>query len=238
VTDLVVLGFDRRRDAEEVFELGAQLHGKALVDLEDAALAWRDDKVRVRIHQALPTVATGASTGSFACALWGTLIGLLVLNPLAGMAVGGLAGAAAGALSDIGISDDLIRRIGEQLQPGKAAVFAMDAGPIPLPTPCYSGCHHHSQRRDTCRALGNPHCPGRRCAAAHPLTAVAIPALPTRPTLCRTSATINALLITSESPVGLSNDITQSGRAYGSIVPDPSSGHGRLAPAAVGWSVP
>jgi uncharacterized membrane protein len=129
VTDLVVLGFDRRRDAEEVFELGAQLHGKALVDLEDAALAWRDDKVRVRIHQALPTVATGASTGSFAGALWGTLIGLLVLNPLAGMAVGGLAGAAAGAaagaLSDIGISDDLIRRIGEQLQPGKAAVFAL-----------------------------------------------------------------------------------------------------------------
>lgn len=125
MTDLVVLGFDRRRDAEGVFELGAQLHGKALVDLEDAALAWRDDKVRVRIHQALPTVATGASTGGFAGALWGTLIGLLVLNPLAGMAVGGLAGAAAGALSDIGISDDLIRRIGEQLQPGKAAVFAL-----------------------------------------------------------------------------------------------------------------
>jgi uncharacterized membrane protein len=27
--------------------------------------------------------------------------------------------------NDIGINDDLIRRIGEQLQPGKAAVFAL-----------------------------------------------------------------------------------------------------------------
>ncbi len=129
VADLVVLGFDRRQDAEEVFELGAHLQEHALIDLEDAALAWRDDKGRVRIQQALPTVATGVSTGGLAGALWGTLIGLLVLNPLAGLAAGGLAGAAtgaaAGALNDIGINDDLIRRIGEQLQPGKAAVFAL-----------------------------------------------------------------------------------------------------------------
>src|SRR3712207_7235605 len=41
----------------------------ALIDLEDAALAWRDDKGRVRIQQALPTVATGASTGGLAGAL-------------------------------------------------------------------------------------------------------------------------------------------------------------------------
>lgn len=34
-------------------------------------------------------------------------------------------GATAGALTDIGINDDLIRRIGQQLQPGKAAVFAL-----------------------------------------------------------------------------------------------------------------
>jgi uncharacterized membrane protein len=129
MADLVVLGFDRRQDAEEVFELGAQLQEEALIDLEDAALAWHDDKGKVHIQQALPTVATGASTGAFGGALWGTLIGLLVLNPLAGLVVGGLtgaaAGAAAGALTDVGINDDLIRRIGEQLQPGKAAVFAL-----------------------------------------------------------------------------------------------------------------
>ncbi|MBV8993753.1 MAG: DUF1269 domain-containing protein [Pseudonocardiales bacterium] len=129
MADLVVLGFDNRRDAEEVFELGASLEGDELLDLEDAALAWRDDKGRVRIHQALPTTGTAAGAGAFGGALWGSLLGLLFANPLAGLVVGGLsgvaAGATAGALTDIGIDDDLIRRIGEQLQPGKAAVFAL-----------------------------------------------------------------------------------------------------------------
>lgn len=129
MADLVVLGFDNRRVAEEVFDLGASLEGEELLDLEDAALAWRDDKGRVRIHQALPTTATGVEVGALSGALWGTLLGLLFLNPLAGLAVGGLTGAAAGAtagvLNDIGIDDDLIRRIGQQLQPGKAAVFAL-----------------------------------------------------------------------------------------------------------------
>jgi uncharacterized membrane protein len=129
MADLVVLGFDNRRVAEEVLDLTASLEGDELLDLQDAALAWRDDKGRVRIHQALPTTATGAEVGALSGALWGTLLGLLFLNPLAGLVVGGLTGAAAGAtagaLTDIGINEDLIRRIGEQLQPGKAAVFVL-----------------------------------------------------------------------------------------------------------------
>jgi uncharacterized membrane protein len=129
MADLVVFGFDNRRIAEKVFDLGAALQGDELLDLEDAALAWRDDKGRVRIHQALPTTATGAEAGALGGALWGTLLGMVFLNPLAGLVVGGLSGAAAGAtagaLSDIGISDDLIRRIGAQLRPGNAAVFAL-----------------------------------------------------------------------------------------------------------------
>ena len=129
MADLVVLGFDNRRDAEEVFELGASLEGEELLDLQGAALVWRADKGRVRIPQALPTTATAATAGAFGGARWGSLLGLLFLNPLAGLVVGGLtggaAGATAGALTDIGINDDLIRRIGEPLQPGKAAVFAL-----------------------------------------------------------------------------------------------------------------
>ena len=93
MADLVVLGFDNRRIAEEVFELGASLEGDELLDLQDAALAWRDDKGRVRIHQALPTTATGAEVGALSGALWGTLLGLLFLNPLAGAS--GVAGHAA-----------------------------------------------------------------------------------------------------------------------------------------------
>ena len=58
-------------------------------------------------------------------ALWGTLIGLLFLNPLAGLAIGAATGAVAGKLTDVGINDDTIRQIGQQLQQGKAAVFIL-----------------------------------------------------------------------------------------------------------------
>jgi uncharacterized membrane protein len=58
-----------------------------------------------------------------------TLLGLLLLNPLAGLVVGGVTGAAAGAaggaLTDIGVDDDFIRNVGERLQPGTAAVCAL-----------------------------------------------------------------------------------------------------------------
>jgi uncharacterized membrane protein len=129
MTHLVVLGFDSRRAAEEVFELGSTLEHAELLDLADSALVWRDDNGRVRIQQSLCTTAMGAGFGAASGALWGTLIGTMVVNPLAGFVVGGLAGASigarSGALTDIGIDDDMIRRMGEQLQPGKAAVFVL-----------------------------------------------------------------------------------------------------------------
>jgi uncharacterized membrane protein len=66
-----------------------------------------------------------AGAGAASGALWGTLIGLIFLNPLAGLAVGAATGAVAGKLSDVGISDDMIKQIGQQLQQGKAAVFVL-----------------------------------------------------------------------------------------------------------------
>ncbi|MGH9262833.1 MAG: DUF1269 domain-containing protein, partial [Acidimicrobiales bacterium] len=53
------------------------------------------------------------------------LIGLIFLNPLAGLAVGAATGAVAGKLTDVGINDDTIKQIGQQLQGGKAAVFLL-----------------------------------------------------------------------------------------------------------------
>lgn len=61
--------------------------------------------------------------------LIGALAGLLILNPLAGMAVGGLAGASFGALSgslaDYGINDDFIKTIGKTIPKGSSALFVL-----------------------------------------------------------------------------------------------------------------
>jgi uncharacterized membrane protein len=118
---LVVLGLDNRDDAERVLQLTGDLAKQQLLQLEDAAYAYKDDNGKVRIQQTMSVTGTAAAGG----ALWGTLIGLLFLNPLAGLAVGAATGAVAGKLTDVGINDDIIKQVGQQLQQGKAAVFIL-----------------------------------------------------------------------------------------------------------------
>ncbi|TCM44999.1 DUF1269 domain-containing protein [Kribbella sp. VKM Ac-2568] len=121
MTHLVVLGLNSRDDAERVLALTEDLAKQQLLQRDDAAYAYKDDKGKVRIHQTMNMTGAGAAGG----ALWGTLIGLLFLNPLAGLAVGAATGAVAGKLTDVGISDDLIKQVGKQLQDGKSAVFLL-----------------------------------------------------------------------------------------------------------------
>jgi uncharacterized membrane protein len=121
MADLFVLGFDGKERAEAVFNLASELQKQELLDLEDAAMAWRTPDGKVKIQQALSTTATGATGG----ALWGTLIGALFLAPFAGAAIGAASGALSGKLTDIGIDDATIKRIGATLEPGKAAIFAL-----------------------------------------------------------------------------------------------------------------
>jgi uncharacterized membrane protein len=62
-------------------------------------------------------------------ALWGTLIGLLFLNPLLGMVLGAgmctASGALAAKLSDYGIPDDFIRQLGGTIKPNSSALFLL-----------------------------------------------------------------------------------------------------------------
>jgi uncharacterized membrane protein len=100
-----------------------------LIDLEDACVVEREKDGKVHIKQAVNLTAVGATQGGMSGALWGALVGFLFLNPLAGMAIGGLVGAGAGALSgslaDYGINDDFVRRLGETIPPGSSALFVL-----------------------------------------------------------------------------------------------------------------
>jgi uncharacterized membrane protein len=49
---LVVLGLESPAKAEEVFDLAGDLAKQELLQLQDAAYAYRHDKGKVRIHQA------------------------------------------------------------------------------------------------------------------------------------------------------------------------------------------
>ena len=59
MTHLVVLGLDSPAKAEEVFDLAGDLAKQELLQLQDAAYAYRDDKGKVRIHQAVSLTGAG-----------------------------------------------------------------------------------------------------------------------------------------------------------------------------------
>jgi uncharacterized membrane protein len=62
-------------------------------------------------------------------ALWGTLVDLLFLDPLAGMVTGGVTRAGvealSGSLTDYGIPDDFIRKFGETILEGSSTLFML-----------------------------------------------------------------------------------------------------------------
>src|SRR5262249_17728873 len=92
-----------------------------LIDMADAVVAVKDQSGKVKLHQAVNLTATGTVSGGF----WGTLIGLLFLNPLLGMALGATAGAVSGALSDLGINDRCMKDLAGALRPGSSALFVL-----------------------------------------------------------------------------------------------------------------
>lgn len=121
MSDLIVISFD---DEATGFELRAELvkmQSEYLLQLDDVVVATRKDDGKVQLHQAVNLTATGAVGGGF----WGTLVGLLFLNPLLGAAVGAASGAIAGRLTDIGINDDFMRDAGQAIAPGGSGVFVL-----------------------------------------------------------------------------------------------------------------
>jgi uncharacterized membrane protein len=121
MSNLVVIGFDNAADAFELRAALARMQTQYLIEMEDAVVVTRDDKGAVQLHQAMNLTAAGAVGGAF----WGTLIGLLFLNPLLGAAVGAGSGALSAKLSDFGISDQFMKDLAATLKPGTAALFVL-----------------------------------------------------------------------------------------------------------------
>ena len=121
MANLVVIGFDDVHKAEEVRLALFKMQKDYLIDLEDAVVAVKQQDGEVKLHQVHNLTAAGAVRGGF----WGTLIGMLFLNPLLGAAAGATAGAVSGALTDLGINNDFMKELAGQLEPGHSALFVL-----------------------------------------------------------------------------------------------------------------
>ena len=143
MAELIVVGFkkDMYRASEVLNDL-MQLNDDWVVDLHDAVAVYRDYGAKLRVDQSYQmTTGEGAGWG----ALWGLMIGSILAIPftagasaaaagtaLATGAIGGTAvGAGLGAIDasswkdEFGIPDDFVQRVGELVQPGDSAVFAI-----------------------------------------------------------------------------------------------------------------
>ena len=129
MSDLIVVGFDSTEEADKVLLKLNTLKKEYLIDLEDAVVVVRDETGKVHLKQSMNLTAIGATSGLLSGSLWGGLVGLLFLNPLAGFAIRGAIGAGTGALSgslaDYGIDDDFIKSLGETIPNNSSALFVL-----------------------------------------------------------------------------------------------------------------
>ena len=100
MADLVCVAFDDPTTADRALTELTALQKEYVIELKDACVVVRSPRVATftctrRCLWSKPGALAGGSSG----ALWGTLIGFLFLNPLAGMAIGAGMGAASGALA-------------------------------------------------------------------------------------------------------------------------------------------
>jgi uncharacterized membrane protein len=121
VSNLIAVAYDDVGTARDVLLTLNGLSVERAITLDDAVIAEHRPDGKIKLHQTAKPGTVGAAGG----ALWGGLIGLLFLAPFLGMAFGAAAGGAAGAMSDVGVDDTFMKRLGEDLQPGSAAVIVL-----------------------------------------------------------------------------------------------------------------
>jgi uncharacterized membrane protein len=124
---LTVWKFPTPGGAEEAEHTLERLQKEELIVVEDAAIvSWPEEAKKPMTRQMNNLKAGGALGGSF----WGLLFGLLFFVPLLGIAVGAAVGALAGSLTDVGINDEFILRVREQVKPGTSALFVMTSDAV------------------------------------------------------------------------------------------------------------
>jgi uncharacterized membrane protein len=103
------------------------LQSQGLITVQDAAtVSWPADKKKPKTTQLNSLTGAGALGGAF----WGLLFGLIFFIPLLGLAVGAAIGAFSGSLADVGIDDNFIAAVREQITPGTSALFLLSEGAV------------------------------------------------------------------------------------------------------------
>ena len=124
---LTVVKFETPNGAQEGLDTIKSLQKQHLINLIDAAIVtWPEGKKKPKTRQLTNMAAAGALSGAF----WGMLFGLIFLIPLFGLAIGAAMGAITGSFADVGIDDNFIKSVRDQVHEGDSALFLMTSGAV------------------------------------------------------------------------------------------------------------
>ena len=120
MSDLVAIAYQDLDTARRVVSnLGDAVKAHE-IELEDLVIVEHKDDGKIKLHQ--PSMTAIGATGG---ALWGGLIGMIFFVPLFGMAIGAASGALSGKMTDRGVDDNFMKNLGEELEPGRAALILL-----------------------------------------------------------------------------------------------------------------
>jgi uncharacterized membrane protein len=119
---LSVLKFDDPYGADLVLMALEGLQDQGTIELQDAAVvSWPLENKKPSICQLHSMAGVGAVGGAF----FGFLLGLIFFVPFLDAAIGAGMGALTGSLGDIGIDDDFIKQVREEVTEGDSALFTL-----------------------------------------------------------------------------------------------------------------
>lgn len=135
MSELVCIAFKDSSTADRVLNELRAMETQYVLDLEDAVIVVRDMDGKVHLKQCVDVFGGATTHGVALGVLWGGLMGLLFMNPLAGL-IGSIAGGAGGGavstaasehglLSDYGIPDKFIKDLGSTITRGTSAIFLL-----------------------------------------------------------------------------------------------------------------
>lgn len=124
---LTVWKFYSSSGADEALTTLDDLAKQELIKVADAAVVrWEPGAKKPKTRQANDLTAAGALGGTF----WGLLFGLIFFMPLLGAAIGAATGALTASLADVGIDDDFIRSVRDEVTPGTSALFVLTSDAV------------------------------------------------------------------------------------------------------------
>lgn len=121
MSHLIVITFEDTHQAGEAFEALKRARSEGFLKIDDAAVIVKDEEGKVHVKN---TTDTGTKWG----AVGGGAVGLLLASvffPLAGLAIGAIAGGLIGKSLDMGIDKKFVKDVTESLTPGSSALFVM-----------------------------------------------------------------------------------------------------------------